>query len=358
LAAGTGEDLPWDDGSEFKIKAWEATYSVRGLGGYKDNVLLSGVRPEGSGFAVLGADVFLMRLPIDGPEVSVLLSAEDRHYFEVAEANEEATVVANASVKQRLGEGWLASVQGQYFFMNQVFDASLTEVDVGVVVARGHGLSGRPGVSRSLGYGTWLDFEYPFTRQYFDTPLDNYWEGAARLALRHGFGVRSEVGVSYENGWRAYDTRERVTAEGVAEAGTRLGYEVQRAEASWRQHWDARKRWRTVLRLGLESNKDDGSGYFDYQRCYVSGQVRFQGWGWEAQVQASYGDYGYAVQTVGDGDNSLRSKGLYGFGARVARGLGHGFKGYAEYEFERSVSNRAIDEYQVSTVSGGIEWEF
>jgi hypothetical protein len=341
-----------------KVPVWQPSWSVRGSGGYKDNVLLSGVLPRGSGFIGAGADLFLMRLPLDGPEASVLVSADNRHYLDVTEANEEATVLMNGVVKLRLGEGWRALVEGQYFFMNQVFDASVTELDTGSVLARGQSLGGRPGLSRWLGGGTWLDVEYPFQRQYFDAPLDDYWEGGARLGVRHGFGVKSEVRLAYESGWRNYDTREQVTADGEELAGTRLRYETQRAEANWRQHWDAGKHWRTQVRVGIENNRDNGSGYFDYRRCYVSGLVQFQSRGWEVRVQGSYGDYAYAVQTAADGSGSHRAKGLYGFGGRLGRDLGYRLKGFVEYEFEESVSNQALDAYRVNTVWVGAECEF
>lgn len=355
--AGSENTLP-TDAPPFRISAWNLSSAVRANGGYKDNVLLSSFHPSGSAFAGAGLDLFVMRLPWDGSEVNLLLTADDRHYFSVAEANEEATVLASAQFRKTFAAGWAVGLSGEYFFMNQVFDASATEADLGIVLARGHSVGVRPVISRSLGRSTWLDLELGVTRQWLDEPLDNYWETGPKFRLRHEYGPGSELYLSYELYRRPYDTREQTAADGTDLPGTKLSFDWQRVETGWRQHWDQRRRWRTTTRLGFDVNADNGSGYYDYHKYFVAEQLRWRCGHWDLRLQGGLNYYRYALQQVSPEDPSARKKPLVTAGARVTRELSGKLKAVAEYEYEQSMSNQTYDAYRFNTVVFGFEWEF
>jgi len=336
------------------------------------------VRPEGSAFTASGFDFFLLRLPYDGTECTVLLTADHRHYFSVPEANEELTVLANGQVRRTFDAGWALGGTANYFFMNQVFDASVTEAESGpnhevdpILLARGHTFGLRPVAGRSLGKRSWLDLEFPVSRQLYDRDPDadlvlyDYWEFGPRLIGRHEYGNRSEFSLSYGINWRPYDNRAQLDKEGWEEPGTDLAFLWQRAEAQWRQTWDPKQRWRTTTRLGLDLNTDNGSGYYDYRKYFVAEEVRFRTRGWELRLQGSASWYQYLVQTtVVDNpafnfeDSEKRHKILVGATARLDRRLGRHWKVIAEYEYEQSLSNEDFDRYQVNTASAGVEFEF
>jgi hypothetical protein len=379
LAAGSVEtNTPPAPEIPFSLSAWTTSVSVRAGAGYKDNVLLSSVSPAGSPFTASGMDVFVMRLPYDGTECSILLTADHRHYFSVPEANEELTVLASGQVRKTFDSGWALGGTAYYFFMNQVFDASVTEAEAGgdpaidpIVLARGHTLGLRPVTGRSLGRQNWLDLEFPLSRQLYDQNAEDdlvlydYWEYGSRLVWRHEYGYRSEFNLSYGLNRRPYDHRPQVDAEGQEQPGTDLGFEWQRAEFLWRQVWDRQRFWRTTTRLGLDVNADNGSGYYDYHKYFVSEEVRLRTHGWDLRVQAGANWYQYAVQTAvsddpsrssEDGEN--RQKILLSATVRLERQLGSHWKAMAEYEYEQSLSNEDFDRYQVNTASAAIEFEF
>jgi len=379
LPAGPAETGPLDiPDLPFRLSAWSSSASARAGAGYKDNVLLSGVQPEGSPFTASALDFFVMRLPYDGTECSVLLTAEHRHYFAVSEANEELTVLANGQVRKVTDSGWALGGTAYYFFMNQVFDASVTEGEGGadeeidpILLARGHTFGLRPVAGRLLGRLSWLDLEFPVSRQLYDrNPEDDlvlydYWEYGPRLLWRHEYGNRSEFNLSYGINWRPYDDRPQVDEEGWEEPGTNLGFRWQRAEAQWRQVWDRKRRWRTTTRLGLDVNADNGSGYYDYHKYFVSEEVRFRPLGWEVRLQGGVNWYQYAVQTAVSGEAALtaataekRRKTLLIASVRLERQLASRWKVIAEYEYEQSLSNEDFDQYRVNTASAGIEFEF
>ena len=342
----------------FKISAWTVTTAVRTGGGYKDNVLLGTYLPQPSAFASAGLDLFVMRLPWDGTEVSFMLTGDDRHYFSVSAANEEATVLAEAQIRHTYASGWVLGASAQYFFINQVFDTSASEAEVGVVLARGESVGLRPTLSRSLGQSTWLDLEIPGTRQWLDQPLDSYWEVGPRLRLRHEYKAGAEVYASYAANERPYDTREQASPSGIALPGTHLQFGWQQLETGWKHYWDRSRQWRSVTRGGFEVNQDNGTGYYDYRKYFVSEQLRFRSGHWELQAQGGVNYYRYPLQAVSIVDPTTREKTLVNASARVACSVARRLKVVAEYEYEQSLSNEKSDAYRVTTAQAGLEWEF
>lgn len=342
----------------FKISAWTVTTAVRAGGGYKDNVLLGTYLPQPSAFASAGLDLFVMRLPWDGTEVSFMLTGDDRHYLSVPQANEEATVLAEAQIHHTYASGWVIGASAQYFFINQVFDTSVSEAEVGVVLARGESVGLRPTVSRWLGRSTWLDLEIPGTRQWLDQPLDSYWEVGSRLRMRHETKAGSEIYASYAVNERPYDTRQQASASGIGLPGTHLSFGWQQLEAGWRHYWDRSRQWRTATRGGFEVNQDNGSGYYDYRKTFVSEQLRFRSGHWELQVQGGVNYYRYPLQAVSILDPTTREKTLVNASARVTCAVARRLKVVAEYEYEQSLSNEKSDAYRVNTAQAGLEWEF
>lgn len=309
-------------------------------------------------FSIAGLELFAWRLPIDGTEVSLLASGDDKHFLDTADTDKEQFLMANATVKRQLSRVLTGSVSVQYYYMDQVFDASTTEFDLGVVVARGHYVAGKPVITLALNPHTWLDFEELVAYQWLAIPLDDYMETGPRVAIRHEFGRRSEFQVSYCLLNRDYATRSQVSSTGVPLPDTDLVYEIHRAEAAWRQNWDSRSVWRTTAKIGLEANHDNGSGYFDYTRYYGELQVRYERKTWEARARFNVSRYEYDLQIADANDPTLRRKTLLDASVSASIKLGRRFRAFAEYEHEQSLANQESDQYKANTLSGGLDAEF
>jgi hypothetical protein len=127
---------------------------------------------------------------------------------------------------------------------------------------------------------------------------------------------------------------------------------------AWKHYWDAARRWRTATKLGYRDSSDDFSGYFDYERYSVSQEVRFQTATWEITAEARLSHYRYPVQTVSDTDLRKRERSDLTLALRGERQITKHIRLYAQYDYERTDSNSALDEYTVNTVSGGVAVEF
>ena len=342
------------------LSIWSQSVTLRAASGYKDNVLLSHLGAQASAFWLTGLDAMVFRLPTDGREFSFMFSGEDIRYFSSPDADHEQTFFALAQGRVPLGDGWDLGLAAQYFYEDQVLDVSATETGLGTILVRGHGLTLRPGLRRDLGHGVMLEVEFEANRQYLAAPLDDYWEGGPKLALRKSYGNRSEIGLSYEMDRRFYDHRPQLDEFGFELAGTSLAFQTQRTELLWHQNWDHDRHWGSTLRGGVDINRDNSSGYFDFKKYFVSAQMSVDLGTWHFQPRAVFGVYDYDVQVAGFTDTSyfLRRKMTLLLNCRVEKQLSRKLKVFGEVENERSQGNEDDDKYRVNRVFGGLSWDF
>jgi hypothetical protein len=113
-----------------------------------------------------------------------------------------------------------------------------------------------------------------------------------------------------------------------------------------------------VTKLSLQANDDNGGGYYNYLRPQISQQVQYQTKKWEAQAEARVSHYVYDHQRTDGAASPLRKRTYLRLNVRGERVVWKAIRLYAEYEFERTLSNLELDEYSVNTVAGGLNWEF
>ena len=340
---------------------WDKSFEVRAGVGYKDNVLLRHLDPQGSPFVASGLDVSVIRLPMDGLQFYFFLTADDNRYWHEVGVDKEETVIGVAEVKKNFGNDWQAGFALEYAYQNQILDVS-SEGYPGTARVQGHRVSPRPFLRRERASHSWLQLELVAQRQFFRAPLDNWWQVGPKLSLGFEYGHHSEVSFGYLNGRLLYDTRMNATADGTPIAGSSLELFVKRMEFEWRHYWDAAKRWRTTTKLAFDDFEDNGSGYYSFYRYAASEELRFQTKTWTVSGRLSASRYDFPVQPANPGnppaDSAKFNKTLLGINLRAERKLGKSFKVFGEYEHEQSLSNQPFDRYVVNAVSGGVAWDF
>lgn len=340
------------------LSPWGAVFTLQSSAGYKDNVSLSAVRPSGSPLVRNQAEVIGWRLPLDGLEFNAFLSGEDTRYLSSDAVDKEQNALAFAQVKKNWGGPWSTSLAGQYIYQNQVMDLSTSLATPTVLAVESHTYSARMAVRRKFADSWWWELEPALTRQDFNSPLGDYWEGGPKFSVGREYGRRSEAAVSYELNYRPYDHREQFNRAAAAIPGSELAFTQHRAQLVWKHHWDEQRRWRTNTKLSYESSHDNGPGYYDFRKWQVSGQVRRAAAPWEVSLTGRLADYNYPHQPVAPGDpRSIRRTDL-NLNVRVERVLTKRVKGFLEYDFERSLANQATTGYTVNLVHTGLNVEF
>jgi hypothetical protein len=344
-------DLP------FSISLWDTTLTLRAGGGYKDNVLLAHIAPEGSPFVSAGAEALVFCVAPDPLQVSLMASADAYHYFTAAPADNEYTAFVHGQLDYDWSDTWRTSVGAQYFYQDQILDVSASETNRESVRAVGNTLSLRPGARMALSGPFSLALEAPVTRQLFQAPLDDYWEAGAKLAAGYNYGHDSEVSLSYGPSWEFYDTEPARDPAGAVIPGSHRERFFQETRLSWRHYWDEPKHWRTTATLGARLNQETG-GYWDYTRWSAGARLIYRAKPWELSGEGRVAQYAYENQTVSATDLSLRRRTECTAEAQVRRGLGKHFTLVGTYAYEEVFSNDPLETYTVNTVSLALEWEF
>lgn len=336
---------------------WDQSINLRGGLGYKDNILLSPFTEDESMFWETAADYFLFRASNTPAKFHLFLSGEDRRYFSSESVDKEQLVLAFAKAGRTFGENWEAGTELEYYYLDQVVDASATETIFLSFPVKSHSLGATPYLLRELPKETWAELRFEVNRQIYNEPLDDYWEAGPEVVFGKRYGYRSSAELSYAFRERAYDTRRHVALDFGTIPDTSLRYQQHEVEVTFEHSWDEARHWRSRLRSSYERNEDNGPGFFDYNRWRVAKRLRFVGESWEASIEGKFFLYDYARQPLLFG-NGVRQRTEYGLSLRVEKALREDLLLFAKSEHDWSRSNSILDEYTVNMVMTGVDWEF
>jgi hypothetical protein len=330
---------------------------VRGSVGYKDNLLLDSEAREHSISFGSGTDITIARLPVDGRQFNFLLTFDDVRYPNGDTVDHEDLLFAVAQFKADTGEHWRLGLDARYVYQDQVLDTSVTETNLEASQVLSHSVALLPNIRWLSAGNAWAELSGTAQRSLYRAPLDDYWEGGPRLTVGNDYGHRSTITASYAFNERAYETREQLRLNETPIPGTSLHFRQHDVEVALWHNWDRAHRWRTVTRLGLQLSRDNGPGFYDYDRWSAGQQVRYAAFGWEIRVHGRFSFYQFLHQEA-DTPSEQRHKTLVGADLRAERKIWRELKLFVTYEYEQSIANRSLDEYHVNTVAAGATWEF
>jgi hypothetical protein len=344
---------------------WDYDVEIRASAGYKDNLLLSHNHPEGSAFIATGTDLSLWRISPDQMQVFFFLMGDDTRYLQSSTDPNEDFWVATARLMKPLNTNWLGQINLQYVYEDQVVDASITETNLTPLKATGHIIKAAPSLRRILPHRFWIEGEFAIDRDFFHAPLDNFWQYGPKLTLGRDYKNRSRIELSQTLDWRDYDTRNQTDTTGATIPGTHLTFTRYEVELALHHNWDDARTWRSNTRLLFGINRDNGSGYFDFERYLFSQDLRYVAPKWEIRAQGKVMYYNYDVQTtapatISAGTQEMFSRRVrteYILELRAERALTKHLKAFATFERDEAFSNRAFDEFSANTVSAGLSWE-
>lgn len=323
--------------------------------GYRDNILLSSITQESSLFFQTVLDTSLLRMSESGAFLMLYLLAEDTRYFNAPSVNYEQLISASAQYTTPVGDRDKIGLQTDYLYLHQIFDASETETDLRSILAEGHSITLRPHWEHTFGGGWTAQLEAEALRQTYKEELDDYSEGSGQMSLMYSYGNRSEASIDWQHSARTYDTREQYDRAGLPVANTELHFRQNLFVTRWRHNWDKKRHWQTTTRFSYLFNRDNGSGYFDYDRQLLRQQVRWTQNDWSINANVDFGQYLYSTQKIGD---DRRERSYTAVDMLVERQLGEHWRIQLAAEHEWNHSNDPLDTFRTWTASTGITYEF
>ena len=347
---------------ELDLAIWDHSVNLRGALGYKDNVLLSTVDEQGSAFWQTGLDAMLLRADLEtGGNFTLFLTAEDRRYFSNIDVEKEQLVLLQGKYERPINDDWYWSALAQYMYVDQVFDASATEQLLETLPVKSHNYQFAPAIGRNLTSDSKLELKFVAERQHFNQPLDDYWELGPQLTYTKSYGHKSEGSASYTYDHRLYDTREEMGLNFQQIGGTSLSYQQHEFELGLNHSWTEDRRWRSRARFLFELNDDSGTGFYDYKRYRISKRIGYYGSDWQATLEGRILHYDYDVQPVQGPDgltDEIRANWEYIIALHAEKNIWRKLSIFGDLEHEIVDSNYTLEEYTVTTIMGGVDWEF
>ena len=332
---------------------WQKSADIRFGFGYNDNAPLSSSERESSALALASVEGMLFRLPWNSWQLSLLAVAHDTHYLDRSlSVGAEQDAAATGEFTYFLEHGWRSVSALTYTFINEVMDVSAR---YGTYLPRqvvGHGLAMNQGVRKDADQW-WMETSLFGSRQFVREPLDSYYQAGLKATIGWYYGSTSSLSLAYEAAPLSYDNREQTDQTGAPLAGTQLRYLPQTVELSWQHQLDASRHWRNNLRLIFEVNQDNGAGFYDCAQFQVAEELRCRAGKWELTVQASMAYYDFENQTLSPMDPQTRHRTSIRAGLRGERSLSERWRLFAAYDYEGSMSNWNLEEYEANRVSAG-----
>ena len=347
-----------EEGAEAELRPvaiWEPMGAFTAGLGFRNNVLRSSLGDEDSAFVLTSGDAVLMRYSETGSLLTLYVLGEDIRYFDAPTVDYEQFLYGSAELATPVGSLDEVGISGSYLYQHQVVDASATEIDQRRVLVLGHSATLRPYWEHAFDSRWAARIEGSVMRQIYEHELDDYWETEQIGSLIYQYGHRSEASAAYRTALRHYDTREQYDEAGAVIPDTHLVYSQNEFSSRWKHYWDADRQWRTFTDAGFLLNRDNGSGYFDYQRVRLRQEIRWENERWTIKANARFGWYYYELQKIG-AEHRYRSYLL--LDGRIERKVNDFLSLFAAVEKEWSRSNDPLDEYESWMASGGAGLEF
>ena len=356
----SSEDLaliPEDAGLLKESMLWQHTLALRTGAGYDDNVLLSPSSPQGSAFLTAGLDFSLSRLPLDGWGVDVLATGDDQRYLQNGRSRGTDFWLTDVTIKRFLGDHWQAGVEATENYLDEV-DYVDTLAGPAAVEIQGNALKLKPFIRREFGTNWWAELDFPTAREIFDAPLDNVWKYGPQLQIGFSDDKQREIALNYQIQQFDHDSWPALSADGTPVGTRNLSLVEQRAELHWREVWDADDHWSTDTKLTFTRDQDNGGKFFNFNEYSAVERLRYNRRPWQltATLRGSYLDY--PVQRTGLTYGPTLNQFLLHATLHGERRLASWLKLYAEYNYERVLSNLSDIRYQANTVTVGLSWEF
>ncbi len=339
---------------------WDATLSLRTSAGFNSNPSLAylGEFRQPAAYFEYGGDLMFYRVPTDGDSVYIFFSGEDRRYFNVEEVPGQQNFLSQFKYEHESPSWWNAGGTFVWMYANQVIDLSDLDNGVGTAQVQGQTVILRPSLSARVGTNWLAAIELPLMRQKLSEPADGYSEVGPQVMLTRKLPNSSTASIGYSWTWRPYDDSPLLTPGGEIIPGSIERLRYNSVNLRWQQNWDREKRWRTTVFGGVTAARDNGLGYYDYNRFRVGASAQYRVGRWTLSVDGGAGWYNYIEQTIAPEETALRERREFSTGGQTAFDITETIQWVMRFTWETSISNIPQDTYNATTASAGLEVEF
>lgn len=351
-----GEDLDLD--LDLEMPTWDFEATLSGSVGYKDNILLQPVPTESSGYWRTGLELFLWRLPEGRTEFILMADAVDVRYFHTEETEGEQVTFVHGAFHWLTTDWSKLSLKGQVIYQDQVLDMSAYESETYIGQVQVFSYNFDPVWEVSLTRDLTVALTGIARADRFRQGPDDFEDFGGRFGVGYRLGLWGELDLRYTALTRDFATRNQYTAGGRPLIGTSLSVDQRNAELRFKIGTGSSAQWKLRTKLAWLEYRDNGSGYFDYDRSTFGLELTWAPGPWRFTLGGDYHRYDYLIQTVWVGQLEKRKKDdIYG-NLRMERRLTESLRWHIEGTWESSDTNAAYGTYDAGNLFTGIDWTF
>jgi len=336
---------------------WVPSADVRTSVGWRDNLLLSAFAPIARPFGRAEIDAMLLRPMRHAWEFVAFVNADVLRYFSPPdESGGEQQWSFHAETRWQPLPPVRLALKATGYLRDMVIDLSETEAARVVAPTRVRG--GVVAAVTRLTLPAGFSFE-PMAQlrrtDYRDYPGD-YDEPRLGARIEWSRSDKLAVSAAWFEAHRRYRERAGYTASGRELPGTRLRFRVCDAELKLRTGWHAAGAWELAASAGRMENRDEASGYFNYDQKRARLELGWHRAAWRVDFDAETKHLVFLVQTVGAGlTPPARRADDHDATLRLQRELTGGWAVFLEHHWERSRSNLVEFSYRANTVLAGVQ---
>lgn len=341
------------------LPSWSISTALNASVGYNDNLLLSNVAEERSGFLRGGVEAVLLRAPQRGMDYFFFANGEQTQFLNGTTVHHETVAFVGGEWRFQIPDRLKFSLGVQGYHLDQIFDVSDFEAERAVTELTVFGATVGPTIRWYYRRWGWIEAQAVGKREtYRDGFNDNRQrEGAFRLGWRPGTHFEGSFGAMARS--RDFDHRPMYSAGGLPRDNTRLRMADREADLHFAVNWEAAGHWTLTTQASVSDHYDHGSGYFNYDERRLKLEIEWRAGDWLVVVTGNAKRLDFQVQTVGFGlEPPARLEDEYTAQLRVERKLSSRWTGFWEYHWERSRCNDPIASYRVNEGLLGARWSW
>lgn len=334
--------------------AWSALITASVAAGYRDNLLLSPTNAESSPLLRAELDVMALKVPVGNFDGYVYLNLTEDRYLSGDHTDHERTAIFAGEARWQCSAAIKAGWTLQAYHLDQVLDVSVTETELSTAQLKVTGFASGPNLRWNFS-PAFLEARTTGRRDRYRSDVDGYFEGEGFLRFGAVFG-RHELAVSTARRIRDHDSRPQFTIGGRPISGSILETRQKDATAEWIVHFGENKQGRVATSVGRQWSRDNGSGYFNFDRNLARTRLHWKTTDWEHELGLEYNRYEFPRQFVGIGINpALRYKQELRGSWEITRQLTRKLAAFLVVQREQSSSNDDRSRFTVQTIYAGVK---